>query len=61
MTDNSRRRVPRVGGPHRQVINSLATSITSLTPHLSASVACFVFWREICHPEFSDFCNTIGS
>jgi hypothetical protein len=20
-------------------------------------VACFVFWREICHPAFSDFCN----
>jgi hypothetical protein len=24
-------------------------------------VACFVFWREICHPAFSDFCNTIGT
>jgi integrase len=22
-------------------------------------VACFVFWREICHPTFSDFCNKI--
>jgi hypothetical protein len=22
-------------------------------------VACFVFWREICHLTFSDFCNTI--
>ena len=30
-----------------------------LTPHLSAIVACFDFWREICHPAFSDFCNTI--
>jgi hypothetical protein len=29
------------------------------TPHLSAIVACFDFWREICHPAFSDFCNTI--
>jgi hypothetical protein len=43
------------------VINSLATSVTSLTPHLSAIVACFDFWREICHPAFSDFCNTIGT
>ena len=33
----------------------------SLTPHLSAIVACFDFWREICHPAFSDFCNTIGT
>jgi hypothetical protein len=41
------------------VINSLATSVTSLTPHLSAIVACFDFWREIYHPAFSDFCNTI--
>src|SRR3954471_11154021 len=48
-----------VWGPHRQVINSLATSVTSLTPHLSATVACFIFWREICHPAFSDFCNKI--
>jgi hypothetical protein len=24
-------------------------------------VACFDFWREICHPAFSDFCNTIGT
>src|ERR1700730_7446968 len=31
----------------------------SLTPHLSAIVACFVFWRGICHPAFSDFFNTI--
>jgi hypothetical protein len=46
-------------GTHRQVINSLATSVTSLTPHLSAIVACFDFWREISHPAFSDFCNTI--
>jgi hypothetical protein len=43
------------------VINSQATSVTGLTPHLSAIVACFVFWREICHPAFSDFCNTIGT
>ena len=43
------------------MINSLATSVTSLTPHLSAIVACFDFWREICHPAFSDFCNTIGT
>jgi hypothetical protein len=21
--------------------------------------ACFDFWREICHPAFSDVCNTI--
>jgi hypothetical protein len=42
------------------VINSLATSVTSLTPHLSAIVACFDFWRKICHPAFSDFCNTIA-
>src|SRR3954451_2036885 len=34
-------------------------SVTRLTPHLSAIVACFDFWREICHPAFSDFCNTI--
>ena len=33
--------------------------VTSLTPHLSAIVACFDFWRKICHPAFSDFCNTI--
>ena len=30
-----------------------------LTPHLSAIVACSDFWREICYPAFSDFCNTI--
>jgi hypothetical protein len=41
------------------VISSQATSVTSLRPHLSAIVACFVFWREICHPTFSDFCNKI--
>ena len=35
------------------------TSVTSLTLRLSAIVACFVFWREICHPAFSDFCNKI--
>jgi len=27
---------------------------------ISAIVACFVFWWEICHPAFSDFCNTLG-
>jgi hypothetical protein len=21
----------------------------------------FVFWRKICHPAFSDFCNKIGT
>jgi hypothetical protein len=21
----------------------------------------FIFWREICHPAFRDFCNTICS
>ena len=41
------------------MINSLATSVTSLTPQLSAIVACFDFWWEICHPAFSYFCNTI--
>jgi hypothetical protein len=29
--------------------------------HLSAIVACFVLWQEICHPAFSDFCNKIGA
>ena len=43
------------------MINSLATSVTSLTPHLSPIVACYDLWREICHPAFSDFCNTIGT
>jgi hypothetical protein len=43
------------------VINSQATSVTSLTLHLSAIVAGFVFWREICHPAFLDFCNKIGT
>ena len=47
-----------MGGPHREVINAWR-SVTSLTPHLSAIVACFDFWREICHPAFSDFYNTI--
>jgi hypothetical protein len=42
------------------VINSQATSVTSLTPHLSAIMACFVFWVEICHPAFSDFCSRNG-
>ena len=27
--------------------------------HLPAIVACFVVWREICHPAFSAFCNKI--
>ena len=27
-----------------------ANSVTSLTPHQSAILACFVFWWEICHP-----------
>jgi signal transduction histidine kinase len=35
------------------VINSQATSVTSLTPHLSAIMTSFVFWREICQPAFS--------
>jgi hypothetical protein len=42
-------------GPHRPVINSQETSLTNLALHLSAIVACFVFWREICHPALSDF------
>jgi hypothetical protein len=41
------------------IAGDLADLVTSLTPHLSAIVACFDFWREICHPAFSDFCNTI--
>jgi hypothetical protein len=40
-------------------INSQATSLTNLTLHQLAIVACFVFWREICYPAFSDFCNKI--
>jgi hypothetical protein len=43
------------------VINSQATSVTSLTPDLSAIVACLVLWRGICQPAFSDFCNKIGT
>jgi hypothetical protein len=32
-----------------------ATSVTSLTLHLSAIAACLVFWREIYRPAFSDW------
>jgi hypothetical protein len=42
------------------MINSQATSVTSLGLYQSAIVARFIFWREICHPAFQDFCNTIG-
>jgi hypothetical protein len=43
------------------VINSQATSVTSLRADLSAIVACFVLRREICHAAFSDFCNAIDT
>src|ERR1700730_2235053 len=46
-------------GPTLPVINSQATSVMSLTLHLSAIAACLVFWRGLCHPAFSDFCNRI--
>jgi hypothetical protein len=49
------------GGPHREVINLLATSVTSLTPHLSAIVACFDFLAGNLSPGVSDFCNKIGT
>jgi hypothetical protein len=42
-------------------LNSTGKSVTSLTLHLSAIVACFIFRREICHSAFSDFCNKIGT
>jgi hypothetical protein len=41
-------------------MNLQVTSVTSLTLHLSAIAACFVFWLEIYHSAFSDFCNKIG-
>jgi hypothetical protein len=43
------------------MINSQATSVTSLRLYQSAIAARFIFWREICHPAFQDFCNTIGA
>ena len=42
-------------GPPSPVINSQATSVTSRTLPLSAILAYFVFWREICHPTLLDF------
>jgi hypothetical protein len=41
------------------MINSQASSVTSLRLYQSAIAARFIFWREIYHPAFQDFCNTI--
>src|SRR6478609_6814397 len=41
-------------------MNSLATSLTSLTPYQPTIAACFVFRRENCRKAIWDFCNRIG-
>jgi hypothetical protein len=41
------------------VVNSQATSVTSLRLHQSAMAACFALRRQICLTAFWDFCNTI--
>jgi hypothetical protein len=46
-------------GSHHLVMNSQATSVTSLRLYQSAIAACFVFWREFCRTAFWDFCNKI--
>jgi hypothetical protein len=42
------------------VMNSRATSVTSLRLYQSAITACLVFWRKNCHPAIWDFYNKIG-
>src|SRR3954463_11036560 len=52
---SSCRRGFRVNMSHRQVINSLATSVTSLTPHLSAIVACSTSGGKFVTRRFQTF------
>ena len=54
---SGRRRGFRVAceGSHHAVMKSPATSVTSLTPHRLAILACLVFWRENCRPQFRTF------
>jgi hypothetical protein len=42
-------------------MNSQATSLASLTPHLSTIAACFIFSRENRREPILDFCNKIGT
>jgi len=48
-------------GPHRTVMNSPATSVTSLRPYQSPVTACLVSWRKNCRLAIWDFCNNIGT
>jgi hypothetical protein len=57
---DSRSPVSRIGlRQGHPVMNSQATSVTSLKPYQSAISTCFAFSRENCHPEILDFCNNI--
>ena len=47
------------GGIHHQAMNSPMTSVVALRAHRMATVACFVFQREISRTAFREFCNTI--
>jgi hypothetical protein len=44
------------GGPRHLVLNSRATSVTSLTAYQSAMATCFVFRRKISRTALWDFC-----
>src|SRR5207237_7808992 len=50
-----------VGGPHRLLINSRATSVMWLRLHRSAVVGRIHLRRENYHRVILDFCNSIGT